>query len=171
MNIMKINKITKMVEEVVDTQYIAEDGEIFYSEEECKKYEESALFCVSERLHKLNSRDISEYDLLGTGCDEEYIDIYDVPTEEDLELLKRYLYLFLEKNGASTKYIEEYLGRMEITCGHEVIIHWGYDLDCCWAVGDGSLNAEIDRIRNNYAQCLKTKEQLMKEREEQLQSS
>ena len=51
---MKVNEIkeTKTVEEVVRVEYIAEDGQVFRSEEECKKYEESALFAISKQLRR-----------------------------------------------------------------------------------------------------------------------
>ena len=43
---MKVNEVrkTETIEKLVKIEYIAEDGTIFYNEEECKKYEESALF-------------------------------------------------------------------------------------------------------------------------------
>ena len=44
---MKTNEIKRTIEEVVCVEYIAEDGQVFYDKEECKKYEESALFAVS----------------------------------------------------------------------------------------------------------------------------
>lgn len=54
---MKVNEIrkTETIEKLVRTEYIAEDGTIFRSEEECKKYEESALFAISKELKKLNN--------------------------------------------------------------------------------------------------------------------
>ena len=52
---MRVNEVkeTKTIEEVVRIEYIAEDGQVFRSEEECKKYEESALFAISKELKLL----------------------------------------------------------------------------------------------------------------------
>ena len=54
---MRVNEVkqTKTIEEVV-RQYIAEDGEVFSNEEECNKYEESALFAVSKQLKRLDNK-------------------------------------------------------------------------------------------------------------------
>ena len=56
---MRVNEVrkTETIEKLVRIEYIAEDGTVFRSEEECKKYEESALFviskmCIRDRLHK-----------------------------------------------------------------------------------------------------------------------
>lgn len=42
---MKKNEIkrTRTIEEVVRTEWIADDGEIFYNENECKKYEDVVI--------------------------------------------------------------------------------------------------------------------------------
>lgn len=40
---MRENEVKETREVVVRTEYVAEDGTVFRSEEECKKYEESAL--------------------------------------------------------------------------------------------------------------------------------
>ena len=50
---MRINEIKETKEVVVKTQYIAEDGTIFYDQEQCKKYEESALFAIQKQLKKI----------------------------------------------------------------------------------------------------------------------
>mgnify|MGYP000898823865 FL=1 len=49
---MRANEV-KETREVVRTEYIAEDGTVFRSEEECKKYEESALFAISQSCGRL----------------------------------------------------------------------------------------------------------------------
>lgn len=55
---MKVNEIrkTETIEKLVRTEYIAEDGTVFRSEEECKKYEESALFAISKELKRLDNK-------------------------------------------------------------------------------------------------------------------
>ena len=35
---MRVNEIKETIERVVRVEYISEDGQVFYNEEECKKY-------------------------------------------------------------------------------------------------------------------------------------
>ena len=64
---MRVNEVkqTKTIKELVRIEYIAEDGIVFRSEEECKKYEESALFAISKELKRLDNKKngASEYDI------------------------------------------------------------------------------------------------------------
>lgn len=162
---MKKNEIkrTKTIEEVVRVEYIAEDGMIFYNEEECKKYEESALFAVSSKLKRLTNKWTSHYDLF-EDREEEELEIFDVQTEEDLENLRRYLYLKAMKNGASEKYIKDAFtsengSRKDfvfdgVTIGHEVLIFWGYDQDWFWTYKDGSLNGYFEVIKERYTKII-----------------
>lgn len=167
---MRKNEIkkTETIETVVRVEYVAEDGTVFYNEEECKAYEESALFVVSNKLKRLTKKWASQYDLHEHN-EEEELEIFDVQTEEDLENLRRYLYLKAIKNGASEKYIQECFTSVDgikrkdfvfdnVTIGHEVLIFWGYDTDWFWVYGDGSLNGYLDWIRNNYTKIITPKE-------------
>ena len=165
---MKKNEIKRTIEQVVRVEYIAEDGTIFHNEAECIKYEESALFAVSKRLKKLSANDVSVYDFNEDGSDENRLEIFDVQTEEDLENLRRYLYLTLAKNGASESSINECFksvdGRREdfvfdgVTCGHEVMIFWSYDNDWFYVYGDGSLEGYFNWLRSKYTKIITPKE-------------
>lgn len=167
---MKKNEIktTKTIEEVVRVEYIAEDGMIFRDEEECKKYEESALFTVSNKLKRLNNKFTSIYDLNEDGSDECELEIFDVQTEKDLENLRRYLYLRLTKNGASESTINDCLTpdnerRKDhtfdnVTIGHEVLVFWSYDQDWVWTYRDGSLNGYLSWLKDKYLKIITPKE-------------
>ena len=167
---MKKNEIkrTETVETVVRVEYVAEDGTVFNNEEECKAYEESALFVVSNKLKRLTKEWTSHYSLF-EDREEEELEIFDVQTEEDLDNLRRYLYLKAIKNGASDKYIKEcFTADSEnrnlyvfdnVTIGHEVLVFWGYDLDWFWVYGDGSLNGYFDVIRKRYLKIISPKEE------------
>lgn len=158
---MKKNEIKRTVEEVVRVEYIAEDGTVFYNEDECKKYEESALFVVSKTLKKLTTEWTSIYDFNDEGSDEHEVEIFDVQTKEDLNNLKRYLYLKAIKNGATEKYIEGAFTSVDgtrkdyvfdgVTIGHEVIVFWGYENDWFWVYKDGSLNGYFEWLKERYA--------------------
>jgi hypothetical protein len=156
---MKKNEIKRTIEEVVRVEYIAEDGQVFNREEECKKYEESALFAVSNKLKRLSNKWTSHYDLLET-YEEDELEIFDVQTDDDLENLRRYLYLKATQNGSSDKYIQDCFssadGKREkyvfdgVTKGHEILIFWSYDKDWFWVYGDGSLEGYFDWVRERY---------------------
>ena len=163
-------KTTRTIEEVVRVEYIAEDGQVFYNEEECKKYEESALFVVSKKLKKLNKKKFTGiYDLIENGCEEDELEIFDVQTQEDLDNLRRYLYLKAMKNGARDKDIQECFTSADgvtrkdfvfdnVTIGHEVLIFWSYDQDWFWVYKDGSLDGYFSWIRDKYNKIIASEE-------------
>ena len=167
---MKENKITRTVEEVVRIEYVAEDGQVFRNAEECKKYEESALFAVSSKLKRLNTTNISVYDLLNAGSEEDAVEIFDVQTEKDLENLKRYLYLKARKYGASEKRINECFTATgeyrkdyvfdNVTIGHEVIICWSYDCDWFWTHRDGSIEGYLSYLRDKMKKLITPEENI-----------
>ena len=158
---MKVNEIkeTKTVEEVVRVEYIAEDGQIFRSEEECKKYEESALFAISKELKRLdnNKNGASEYDIYDECCDDRLVEIFNAETERDIENIRRYVYLKALSNSSYAR--KEDVDLPNITAGHEVIIHWNYDEDSCWTIGNGSIDAFCDYIRGNLMSLITPKEE------------
>lgn len=170
---MKVNEVKETREVVVRTEYVAEDGEVFRNEEECKKYEESALFVVSKKLKRLTAKNvISQNDINDDCSEEEYVEIFDVQTEKDLENLRRYLYLKARKNGASERSLKECFSSEDgmrndfvfdgVTYGHEVMIFWNYDDDWFWVYGDGSINGYVEHFRNKIKKLI-TPETEMKE--------
>lgn len=166
---MKKNEIKRTVEEVVRVEYIAEDGQVFNSEEECEKYEESALFVVKSKLKKLTNKWTSMYMFLEEGSDECELEIFDVQTEEDLENLRRYLYLKAMKNGARDEDINNCFtsvdGKREnfvfdsVTIGHEVMVFWAYDNDWFWVYNDGSLEGYFSWLRRQYMKVIAPKKE------------
>lgn len=158
---MIVNEVkrTKTIEEVVRTDYIAEDGEVFSNEEECKKYEESALFAVSKQLKRLDNKKngASEYDIYDECSDEYLVEIFNAETERDIENIRRYVYL---KALSKSSYVrKEDVDLPNITAGHEVIIHWNYDEDGCWTIGNGSIDAFCGCIRDNLVGLITPKEE------------
>lgn len=153
---MKVNEVkqTKTIEEVVRTEYIAEDGTIFSTEDECKKYEESALFAISKELKRLDHKrnGASEYDIYDECSDEGIVEIFNAETERDLENIRRYIYLKVASQYGRVN--ENDIALPGITAGHEVIIHWNYDKDSVWTIGDGSINAFCDYIRGNLMRLI-----------------
>ena len=165
---MRKNEIKKTVEEIVGVEYIAEDGTIFNNKEECEKYEKSALFVVSNKLKRLNTKETYINDFNDEGsCDCE-LEIFDVQTEEDLNNLRRYLYLKAITNGATEKDIKDAFtsddGKREnyvfdnVTIGHEVMVFWSYDKDWFWVYKDGSLNGYFELLKERYDKIITPKE-------------
>ena len=158
---MKVNEIrkTETIEKLVRTEYIAEDGTVFRSEEECKKYEESALFAISKELKKLDNEKngASEYDIYNECSDECLVEIFNAETERDIENIRRYVYLKALSNSSYANKADVDLPN--ITPGHEVIIHWNYDEDSCWTIGNGSIDAFCDYIRDNLRSLITPKEE------------
>ena len=165
---MRKNEIKKTVEEIIGVEYIAEDGTIFNNKEECEKYEKSALFVVSNKLMRLNTKETYINDFNDEGsCDCE-LEIFDVQTEEDLNNLRRYLYLKAITNGATEKGIKDAFtsddGKREnyvfdnVTIGHEVLVFWSYDKDWFWVYKDGSLNGYFELLKERYDKIITPKE-------------
>ena len=169
---MRVNEIrkTETIEKLVRTEYIAEDGMVFKSEEECKKYEESALFAVSKQLKRMTEKDcISQNDINDDLSYDDMAEIFDVQTEKDLENLRRYLYLKARKNGASEDSVKECFTSKDgkrnkhvfdsVTTGHEVIIFWNYDEDWFWVYNDGSINGYCEFFREKITKLITPKEE------------
>ena len=165
---MRKNEIKKTVEEIIGVEYIAEDGTIFNNKEECEKYEESALFVVSNKLKRLNTKETYINDFNDEGsCDCE-LEIFDIQTEEDWNNLRRYLYLKAITNGATEKGIKDAFtsedGKREnyvfdnVTIGHEVLVFWSYDKDWFWVYKDGSLNGYFEFLKERYDKIITPKE-------------
>ncbi len=165
---MRKNEIKKTVEEIVGVEYIAEDGTVFNTVEECEKYEKSALFVVSNKLKRLNTKETYINDFNDEGsCDCE-LEIFDIQTEDDLNNLRRYLYLKAITNGATEKDIKDAFtsddGKREnyvfdsVTIGHEVLVFWSYDKDWFWVYKDGSLNGYFELLKERYDKIITPKD-------------
>ena len=166
---MRKNEIkkTETIEKVVRVEYVAEDGQVFYNEEECKKYEESALFAVSNKLKKLSGEWVSIYNLNEEGSDDCELEIFDIQTEGDLENLRRYLYLKAINNGASEKSITDCFTSIDgkrkdyvfdsVTIGHEVLIFWSYENNWFCVYKDGSLDGYFSWVKDNYIKIITPK--------------
>lgn len=167
---MKINEIrkTETIEKLVRIEYVSDDGTVFGNEEECKKYEESALFVVSKKLKRLTKDNTSQYEINDSFSCDDVVEIFDVQTERDLENLRRYLYLKMRKNGASEDRVKECFTLKDgkrnryvfdnVTVGHEVMIFWNYEENYFWVYNDGSINGYCDFSREKITKLIAPKE-------------
>lgn len=156
---MKIEEKKEMVERIVATKYIAEDGTVFCDKEECLKYEQSALFAISKQLKRLTNNKHYASEINDCFSEEEEIEIFDIQTEEDLKNLKQYLYLVAQSNGASETSIEDCFSSEKfpsrkdfvfdnVTIGHEVLIFWNYEKDWFWTYRDGSFEGYLSYFKD-----------------------
>lgn len=167
---MRTNEVRETKEVVVRTEYIAEDGIVFRSEEECKKYEESALFAISEELKRLTKKDcVPQNDINDDLSYDDMVEIFDIQRERDLKNLRRYLYLKMSKNGASEDSVKKCFTSKDgtrnkhvfdsVTAGHEVMIFWSCDEDWFWVYNDGSINGYCEFFREKITKLITSKEE------------
>lgn len=169
---MRVNEVkqTKTIEELVRTEYIAEDGTVFTSEEECKKYEESALFAISKELKRLTEKDcVSQNDINDGFSYDDTVEIFDIQTERDLENLRRYLYLKARNNGASESSVNDCFKSTDgkrnsyvfsnVTYGHEVMVFWDNEEDWFWVYNDGSIKGYCEFFREKITNLITPKEE------------
>ena len=108
---MKVNEIkeTKTIEEVVRVEYIAEDGQVFRSEEECQKYEKTCKCVIMSAYKPLVKGTISEYGLYEEcGCEDFYYDLVEIKNENDREIVNKALKFAYENARLVT---EEEIGK------------------------------------------------------------
>lgn len=140
---------------VVGTKYIADDGTEFYSVEDCKKYEQSALFVMRSKLKLI--ADTNEEEFSVGGCYDDKVEVFDVQTQEDLDNLKAYLHLVLSIHGVRN--FDSYFNDSEYsfgnaTVGHEIIIWWNYDQDHFWIYGNGSIGDYVEYVRQRALKAI-----------------
>lgn len=140
---------------VVGTKYIADDGTEFYSVEDCKRYEQSALFVMRSKLKFIADTDQEEFSV--DGCCDDKVEVFDVQTQEDLDKLKAYLHLVLSIHGVRN--FDSYFNDSEysfgnVTVGHEVIIWWNYDQDHFWVYGNGSIGDYVEHVKNRALKAI-----------------
>lgn len=138
-----MREITKEITETKVVGYEAFDGERFNDKAECEKYENSALNVVRKKLKLLKKIDMESF------CDctfpDDYIEVYDIKTEKDLDNLKQYVELLHKDTTVSVP-----TNMDNLTYGHEIMMFWTYDDSSCWFYGNGSLASYLDNIKKNY---------------------
>ena len=145
---MKINKKEVTTIETI-TEYEAGDGTVFHDKDECKRYEESALYAVKSTLKKLNSQPLNESEIFGNTCGDTHVEIYDIQTPDDLMRLKMYCEL---RTGGGCG---DSLGK--VTFGHEVMIVFTYEYSYCWTYADGSIEGILTDIREKFKAAISSK--------------
>ena len=100
---MKEIKVTRTVEEI--TGYEADDGTRFKTEEECKKYENSAHYAIYNQFLKLGvSEPFSEcqiFENFGYGSEEYQLIVIDIKDENDLKIANMFAEMQVPKPDGS----------------------------------------------------------------------
>ena len=138
---MKTITNVKTVEEIVG--YEACDGTRFTTEEECKKYENTAKAVIKSRFKKLVIKEIEGCDITdcgsrftGAGCDEDwYYALVEIKDENDLKTAQMYHVIEGSKSG---KY-----GFDETMIGKRVIV----------GIGSGIYPRPEEGSQCEYADC------------------
>lgn len=130
--------------------YIAADGTVFASEEECLKYEKTAE-CVIKKMYKeiLVSQTTQWHITNEEGSDEYRVDFVKITSNEDLgAALKYYTFKSYNDDISDVKLTTEDIGKT-------VMIGFNYDEDYCWRIG--TIDEYVDRIKKA---CIKELEKV-----------
>ena len=120
---------TKTVEEV--TGYLADDGTWFRSKEECSKYEASALYAAERAAFSRRISSAYAEDALRRFCTclEEVIEVYDIATADDLQIVNTYLRMLEHSSATPQGLIDpKYIGSkvaVDIWCDRDGFTVWG----------------------------------------------
>lgn len=85
------------------TEYVAYDGVVFKSKEECEKYEESAEMVLYTKYKPLVITRKTEDEIYNVGSCEYEIDVIKISKEEDIETLMRLYYIYNNYSSARTE--------------------------------------------------------------------
>ena len=154
---MKVNEIKKTIEQVVRVEYIAEDGTVFYNEEECKKYEESANAIIGARFRKM-AIITNPYHLFNSGDEDRYCYIVNVKNSEDLDILRRYVLMREYGNSAKEEYAKQVIEHFpDEIIGKTIIVDGGYEND--WFYSMGTIEEYISGVQKRYEETVNPKKE------------
>lgn len=132
---------------ITEIKYQAIDGTEFDNRDECIKYDNTALAIMMSRYKPLVVKSISEWELYGTGCDDNICDIVRLNEDSDVDIL---MYLIAYSNS---HYSAECLCKIEekiltaVGNNDKIIIYRGYneeDFRLCNTVL-GVVNSMLDK--------------------------
>lgn len=141
---MKELKRTETITREITTGWEASDGTWFKTEEECKKYEESAKGVCSEAAKKYMIGSCSEIDFTEYGSDECSMEFYDVPDMEAAKAIAQYVLI----RTNDEKLVQKVIDRI----GKRLFLSWNYDMDFCWIL---SVDEYKDMLEKNYERFTK----------------
>lgn len=127
--------------------YVANDGTEFNSQEECQKYDNSALGVVRARYEKLVVKTKTEDDILGIGSCEVVVKVLRIKSEEDVNTVMQMFLLenpHLMDNKDRVEKTEKIIS-LAFTEDDFLVVNHGYDYDAFWVMGTTrQLKEQID---------------------------
>lgn len=127
--------------------YVANDGTEFNSQEECQKYDNSALGVVRARYEKLVVKTKTEDDILGIGSCEVVVKILRIKSEDDVNTVMQMFLLenpHLMDNKERVEKTEKEIS-LALTEDDFLVVNHGYDYDAFWVMGTTrQLKEQID---------------------------
>lgn len=126
-----MKKVQKEIKKHI-TVYEAVDGTEFNSEEECKKYEESAKCVLMTRYNKLVVKTCSEYDVFNyIGSEDEVVDIVKINSLSDIDTILKLIALHYPGPAEHTEWMQKREDRLADAYNSNslVVIGRGYEND------------------------------------------
>lgn len=156
---MEAIKQTKTVEEIV--AYVADDGTRFKTEEECKKYEESAEAailksfidtCVCDKRDEYRFSECSIYEKFGYGSEEYDYCVVNIKNENDLKIANMYAAFREPQESNNNRLTTD-------TIGKRVLVALGNDDWNPVFVVLGTLEEEIEKFKKEMSLFFYTREE------------
>lgn len=153
-------KEIKIEKKSYDIQWEAIDGKIFYNEEECKKYEQSAAAVIRAKFNKLVVYEGTEYSTVHMGCDEDTIYAVRMLKESDVDTVKQRFafdnpfYFNDNKSESNKEYVERVFALIDKAYNDGDILFVGenydgetYIITTRQTIIDGLLNLENNEVK------------------------
>ena len=137
---------TKTIEKTIkSTVYEANDGTQFQTMAECEKYETTAICALLTRYNKLVLKSLMESDIFTAGSDDYIVDIIEIKSTEDLNLVLQ-LYKLINSNSST----RDNLVIESFENGDKLCIGRGYtgEEDCFWPIS--TEQHIIQRVKNSF---------------------
>lgn len=138
------------VEETIKVPYWeACDGTKFRDKAECEKYDNSAKAVLLSQYNKLIVKEASEYEIFGSGSEDNSVEVIKVNSEHDVDVVMKLLGVlspcmlrddFKDNYNQKRATLEEAANTKDI-----VFIYRGYEKDCFCI--DGTLTSRIKHIQ------------------------
>lgn len=136
--IMKINEIKETKEVVIRTEYVAVDGTVFRTKEECEKWEKSYECTLTQSIKAIPHIETNGEDAyLQCGNMDDEVWIVKPRDFEDIKVINAYTETCACKNAGLT----------QDDIGKTIALNFGYDHDWC---GVYRLERYLEGIRNAY---------------------
>lgn len=152
---MKEIKYTRTIEEIVG--YEASDGKQFKTEEECRKYENSAKYAIYDQFIRLSVNGTFEecriWENYGYGSEDYNLIVVHIKDENDLKVAN----MFAEMQVPNTKNEEKNRFSSSLI-GKKVLVAIGNDYDTsCYIYG--TEDEIVDKFRNDIDKFFNPKEE------------